>query len=284
MRSDDAEIVLDAESDTHSNPVSSEPWSAPTCEQEKVVESPGKPETNAFLQPPTLKSPTPARQAKSNAHCSSESNAPFAEGEVQEQEEAERWAAKRLMRLQRELADVRHMTSVQRKERLRTLQRELHPDKQPQERQVHAQQMFLLVQHEWEAPKTSSQGYFLDALRRYREDDLPKREASKCRAGTSQHCSTLKEQMRRADDAAQDQRRHLEEERRRLEEQTTRRLEKLLEASTGYPPSQRSADRRRVAERTKFLEEQRVQEPKSAAGDTHDIDLCEAEEVLDCDD
>eukprot|EP00931_Biecheleriopsis_adriatica_P067012 TRINITY_DN4121_c0_g1_i1.p1 TRINITY_DN4121_c0_g1~~TRINITY_DN4121_c0_g1_i1.p1 ORF type:complete len:1501 (-),score=431.44 TRINITY_DN4121_c0_g1_i1:79-4581(-) len=75
----------------------------------------------------------------------------FQTGRVGPAQTAASWADERLPRLQDQLAQIRLLHSRgARKAKLRSLQLELHPDKQPPERREQAQSMFLLVQKEWE--------------------------------------------------------------------------------------------------------------------------------------
>jgi len=62
----------------------------------------------------------------------------------------ERWARERMTKLRKELQELDAMTPADRRIRLRTLQRELHPDKLSPELRPHAQPLFHLVQKEWE--------------------------------------------------------------------------------------------------------------------------------------
>eukprot|EP00930_Biecheleria_cincta_P062973 TRINITY_DN48435_c0_g1_i1.p1 TRINITY_DN48435_c0_g1~~TRINITY_DN48435_c0_g1_i1.p1 ORF type:complete len:625 (-),score=87.90 TRINITY_DN48435_c0_g1_i1:118-1776(-) len=64
--------------------------------------------------------------------------------------EEERWARERMAKLRKELQELDAMTPVDRRLRLRALQRELHPDKLSPELRPHAQPLFHLVQKEWE--------------------------------------------------------------------------------------------------------------------------------------
>jgi len=50
----------------------------------------------------------------------------------------------------KELIELEHLEPAERRSRLRALQRELHPDKQPPELRALAQPLFHLVQREWE--------------------------------------------------------------------------------------------------------------------------------------
>jgi len=70
----------------------------------------------------------------------------------------EAWASARMQQLRRELRDLRRSKPQDRKKRLRGLQLELHPDKQPPENRKQAQPLFLLVQEEWEATKAEERG------------------------------------------------------------------------------------------------------------------------------
>lgn len=71
----------------------------------------------------------------------------------------EQWVSTRLKQLQRELSELRsHCALRERKKRLRSLQLELHPDKQPPEMRSHVQPLFLLVQQGWEAALAEERG------------------------------------------------------------------------------------------------------------------------------
>lgn len=71
---------------------------------------------------------------------------------------SDQWASTRLPRLQRELRDLQRCPPSERKRRLRGLQLELHPDKQPPERRPSAGRLFHLVQEEWEATLAEEKG------------------------------------------------------------------------------------------------------------------------------
>lgn len=60
------------------------------------------------------------------------------------------WAAGRMERLKKELKELDGKPPAERRTRLRQLQRELHPDKQPPELRPHSQPLFMFVQKEWE--------------------------------------------------------------------------------------------------------------------------------------
>eukprot|EP00929_Paragymnodinium_shiwhaense_P096535 TRINITY_DN5813_c0_g1_i1.p1 TRINITY_DN5813_c0_g1~~TRINITY_DN5813_c0_g1_i1.p1 ORF type:complete len:594 (-),score=125.73 TRINITY_DN5813_c0_g1_i1:351-2132(-) len=62
----------------------------------------------------------------------------------------EKWAAARMDQLRKDLIALDKCEPSEVKKRLRQLQRELHPDKQPPEMRVHCQPLFHLVQKEWE--------------------------------------------------------------------------------------------------------------------------------------
>mmetsp|Transcript_79552 Transcript_79552/g.208919 ORF Transcript_79552/g.208919 Transcript_79552/m.208919 type:complete len:609 (-) Transcript_79552:174-2000(-) len=65
-------------------------------------------------------------------------------------DEGTRWANERMAKLRKELQEVDKLEHSEKRSKLRALQRELHPDKQPPELRVHAQPLFHLVQKEWE--------------------------------------------------------------------------------------------------------------------------------------
>uniref|UniRef100_A0A7S4QKY1 Uncharacterized protein n=1 Tax=Alexandrium monilatum TaxID=311494 RepID=A0A7S4QKY1_9DINO len=62
----------------------------------------------------------------------------------------EEWSDGRLRQLQEELRQLGCCRPAERRARLRALQLELHPDKQPPELRKAAQPLFLMVQREWE--------------------------------------------------------------------------------------------------------------------------------------
>lgn len=74
----------------------------------------------------------------------------------QDDSEGARWAASRMEQLRKELCELDRRTPEEKKKRLRGLQRELHPDKQPEEFRAYAQPLFLLVQREWEITAASN--------------------------------------------------------------------------------------------------------------------------------
>lgn len=65
-------------------------------------------------------------------------------------DEGSRWANERMAKLRKELIEIDKLPHTEKRTKLRALQRELHPDKQPPELRVHAQPLFHLVQKEWE--------------------------------------------------------------------------------------------------------------------------------------
>eukprot|EP00435_Cladocopium_sp_Y103_P067107 s1043_g29.t1 len=80
--------------------------------------------------------------------------------QVQEQHrlnKAKQWAEDRLAQLTAELRSIQGLASNSRRQRLRALQLELHPDKQPEDRRSAVQPLFLLVQREWESQCEESQ-------------------------------------------------------------------------------------------------------------------------------
>lgn len=60
------------------------------------------------------------------------------------------WAQERMAKLRKELQELDGLSPPERRVRIRALQRELHPDKLPEDLRQHAQPLFLLVQKEWE--------------------------------------------------------------------------------------------------------------------------------------
>jgi predicted esterase len=66
------------------------------------------------------------------------------------------WEAMRMPQLQGELESLRMESTGARKRKLRALQLELHPDKQPADRKEACRAMFLLVQKEWTELKQES--------------------------------------------------------------------------------------------------------------------------------
>eukprot|EP00931_Biecheleriopsis_adriatica_P028581 TRINITY_DN17040_c0_g1_i1.p1 TRINITY_DN17040_c0_g1~~TRINITY_DN17040_c0_g1_i1.p1 ORF type:complete len:595 (-),score=102.56 TRINITY_DN17040_c0_g1_i1:148-1932(-) len=120
---------------------------------------------------PTKFSPRPPRgrsKERPSSSCSGRGNRPpreggsappgwaplFKEDEKPEtprvQSEEEKWAKERMEKLRKELQALDQLPQTERRSRLRALQRELHPDKLPEELRAHAQPLFHLVQKEWE--------------------------------------------------------------------------------------------------------------------------------------
>jgi hypothetical protein len=77
-------------------------------------------------------------------------------GTAEEDSEGAIWAAGRLARLRKELQGLDDKPRAERRSGLRSLQRELHPDKQPPELRSHAQPLFMLVQREWEMDEAAA--------------------------------------------------------------------------------------------------------------------------------
>lgn len=59
-----------------------------------------------------------------------------------------------MARLRTELCELDGLEPGERKARLRTLQRELHPDKQPPEMHKHTEPLFHMVQRQWEVDES----------------------------------------------------------------------------------------------------------------------------------
>jgi len=77
------------------------------------------------------------------------SSAPSASRQTDDSEGA-KWAGERLASLRKELQALDGKPLAERRQKLRALQRELHPDKQPPELRAYTQPLFMLVQREWE--------------------------------------------------------------------------------------------------------------------------------------
>lgn len=67
----------------------------------------------------------------------------------------ELWAKARLAKLRKELQELNNMEPAERRVRIRGLQRELHPDKLPEDLRPHAQPLFHIVQREWEVDEAA---------------------------------------------------------------------------------------------------------------------------------
>jgi len=153
--------------------------------------------------------------------------------EAQLEEAAKQWAASRRSRLHRELRELQHCDSSTRHSRLRALQLELHPDKQPPELREHAKVLFVLVQEEWELE--GSRG---SKLERQRQE----REVQRAREKRAQE----EEEERRRQDAARKE----EEERRHREAEEAARRQRFAVRRNGmalrYAPHELRGDRELV--------------------------------------
>lgn len=67
------------------------------------------------------------------------------------------WAKARLAKLRKELQELNNLEPAERRLRIRALQRELHPDKLPEDLRPHAQPLFHIVQREWEVDEAARQ-------------------------------------------------------------------------------------------------------------------------------
>lgn len=77
--------------------------------------------------------------------------------EDREEREDQKWLDARMARLHQELKEIDLLAPGVKKSRLRKLQLELHPDKQPERMRAKAQQLFLIVQGKWEANEATFQ-------------------------------------------------------------------------------------------------------------------------------
>ena len=118
-----------------------------------------------------------------------------------EDQEDDRWLSNRMARLQQELREIDQLAPGARKGRLRKLQLELHPDKQPERLRAKCQRLFLIVQGRWEAHEASLQ----------REASQKSQEEERARAARE-------ERQRRQRSQEERQRKHREEQEREQRE------------------------------------------------------------------
>ena len=147
--------------------------------------------------------------------------------EEREEKEDQKWLDARMARLQKELREIDQLAPGAKKSRLRKLQLELHPDKQPERIRVKAQQLFLLVQGKWEANEAVFQR---DSQRKSPEMDRAAEEAAARAAAAKAAKAREEREKRREEERAKEQERQRErekeEERERKEQEKAREEEK----------------------------------------------------------
>ena len=138
---------------------------------------------------------------------------------------AAEWARERRSRLVRELSIVDFCGAAERRSRLRALQLELHPDKHDQDRQPHAQEMFLLVQSRWEEDEKGRKQR-KQAEARKEEERLAEEERQRQREAAREAARAREAALRRQRDAEEaEQKRRLEAARAAAEREERRRAE-----------------------------------------------------------
>eukprot|EP00931_Biecheleriopsis_adriatica_P057692 TRINITY_DN34244_c0_g1_i2.p1 TRINITY_DN34244_c0_g1~~TRINITY_DN34244_c0_g1_i2.p1 ORF type:complete len:593 (+),score=148.95 TRINITY_DN34244_c0_g1_i2:141-1919(+) len=126
-------------------------------------------------------------------------------------QEDDDWAKARMAFLQQELEELQRLAPVVRKARLRKLQLELHPDKQPERLRAQAQHLFLLVQSSWEANEAAMQK---EAFAR-KHDEQAKAARSAAREKASHRDRESQRQHEEKARADKDQQEKANQERRR---------------------------------------------------------------------
>ena len=122
-----------------------------------------------------------------------------------EDQEDDRWLANRMAKLQQELREIDQLAPSARKGRLRKLQLELHPDKQPERLRAKCQKLFLIVQGRWEAHEATLQ----------RETNQRNQDEERARAARE-------ERQRRQRSQEERQRKHREEQEKAERERAER--------------------------------------------------------------
>ena len=164
-----------------------------------------------------------------------------------EDQEDDRWLAGRMAKLQQELRDIDLLAPAARKGRLRKLQLELHPDKQPERLRAKCQKLFLIVQGRWEAHEAGLQR---EANQRSQEEERARaareERQRRQRSQEERQRKQREEQEREEREARKRQEREEEEKRRRNAESRARQAEDELrrfkEAAAKQRSKQRSAD------------------------------------------
>ena len=148
-----------------------------------------------------------------------------------EDQEDDRWLANRMAKLQQELRDIDQLAPAARKGRLRKLQLELHPDKQPERLRAKCQKLFLIVQGRWEAHEATLQ----------REANQRNQDEERARAARE-------ERQRRQRSQEERQRKHREEQERAERERAEREARKRQEEEEEDKRRRNAESRARQAE------------------------------------
>eukprot|EP00439_Symbiodinium_sp_Y106_P022825 s3386_g2.t2 len=149
-----------------------------------------------------------------------------------EDQEDDRWLANRMAKLQQELRDIDQLAPAARKGRLRKLQLELHPDKQPERLRAKCQKLFLIVQGRWEAHEATLQR---EANQRNQDEERAARAARE-------------ERQRRQRSQEERQRKHREEQERAERERAEREARKRQEKEEEDKRRRNAESRARQAE------------------------------------
>ena len=153
------------------------------------------------------------------------------EKEMKEEREDQLWLEERMARLQSELREIDRLPPGVKKGRLRKLQLELHPDKQPERIRAKAQQLFLLVQGKWEANEATFQQAKEkseeERQRNERAREAERRERRE-RERIEREMKEMKEKMEREKEQREQREREKEAEERRRAESRAKLAEQEL--------------------------------------------------------
>lgn len=159
--------------------------------------------------------------------------------EQRDEKEDQKWFEARMAKLQKELKDIDQLSAGAKKARLRKLQLELHPDKQPERIRAKAQQLFLIVQGKWEANEAAFQRE--SQYKTKFEEEQAQREARQAREERRRRQRSqeerdrqekrrqeteriLREEKERQEREAEEKRRHSAESRAKQAEQELKRF------------------------------------------------------------
>ncbi|CAE7389444.1 MDH2 [Symbiodinium sp. CCMP2456] len=172
-----------------------------------------------------------------------------------EDQEDDRWLANRMAKLQQELREIDQLAPSARKGRLRKLQLELHPDKQPERLRAKCQKLFLIVQGRWEAHEATLQ----------RETNQRNQDEECARA-------VREERQRRQRSQEERQRKHREEQEKAERERAEREARKRQEKEEEDKRRRNAESRARQAEDElrRFKENAAKQRSKQRTSDTSD--------------
>ena len=159
--------------------------------------------------------------------------------EQREEREDQKWLEGRMAKLQMELREIDKLAPGVKKARLRKLQLELHPDKQPERIRAKAQELFLLVQGRWEANEATFQreaqvktkheeeraqqaAWEAREERRRRQEERERQERQERQREETERI--LREEKERQEKEAEEKRRHNAESRAKQAEQELKRF------------------------------------------------------------